>query len=1002
MATYVNDLRLKEIATGDEAGTWGTSTNTNLELIAEAFSFGTEAITTNADTHTTTIADGSTDPGRSIFLKYTGTLDSACTITIGPNTVSKLWLIENATSGSQNIIISQGSGASITIANGQTKAIYSDGAGSGAAMVDAFQDLSIPDLFIDDDLTFTSDSAVITFGADGDTTLTHTDGSGLTLNSTNKLMFNDASQFIQGSSATVLSLGATDEIDLTATAIDINGNADVSGTLNVAGNFTSLGIDDNADATAITIDSSENVFISTTEANPHTLSSGGGTKFFNSSGTFLAVARDSQTVIGANRTGSSAGTVIDFRLDGTVKGDIGVESTGMTINDGSADLDFRVESNGNTHMLFVDAGNDRVGIGMTPATDFHIKGITTFDGDGSSRTEITSSTASSIVSLNVGGFDGTPSVARDLRFFTNAAANAKTERMRIDSVGNMGLGATSSLDNKLEVVGNMRLRGVTNPSFKLNNNDVETVALELNSGASGTVALRDNIVQIASDAVVVNELSADVDFRVESNGNANALFVDAGNDRVGVLTSAPDSTLHVSYTSSNANPLLEANAGLNLEGSSSVRMLFGSDQSSPFAGYIQASNTGSGFPIALNPSGGNVGIGTTNPSELLSVEGSGNTAISINTGNNSGDNSQIKFGDTADDDVGQINYDHGTNAMQFRTNGGSNSIVIDSAGATTFSGNVKASDILASGSGGLALQTDDGVKRITLEDSGTITVGTNSIAAATTINARRSTATGDILRITGGNSNVSEFAAILIHGENVTGGTQKGIITFNTIDVASVGDATLQERVRVTAEGPTRFVSGTSTVPGITFLNDTNTGFNNASADNIGFVVGGSQKAFLSASQFNVTGNGVFSGSISKGSGSFKIDHPLPSKTDTHHLVHSFVEAPQADNIYRGSVDLVGGSATVNIDTAAGMTDGTFVLLNTNVQCFTSNESGWTAIKGSVSGNTLTITAQDSDCTDTISWMVVGERHDQHMKDTEWTDSDGKVIVEPEKVSEGE
>ena len=46
MATYVNDLRLKEIATGDESGTWGTSTNTNLELIAEAFSFGTEAITT--------------------------------------------------------------------------------------------------------------------------------------------------------------------------------------------------------------------------------------------------------------------------------------------------------------------------------------------------------------------------------------------------------------------------------------------------------------------------------------------------------------------------------------------------------------------------------------------------------------------------------------------------------------------------------------------------------------------------------------------------------------------------------------------------------------------------------------------------------------------------------------------------------------------------------------------------------------------------------------------
>ncbi len=143
MATYVNDLRLKEIATGDESGTWGSSTNQNLELIAEAFSFGTEAITTNADTHTTTIADGSTDPGRSIFLQYTGTLDSTCTITIGPNTVSKLWFIENATSGSQSIIISQGSGANITIPTGQTKAVYSDGAGSGAAIVDALVDLDL-------------------------------------------------------------------------------------------------------------------------------------------------------------------------------------------------------------------------------------------------------------------------------------------------------------------------------------------------------------------------------------------------------------------------------------------------------------------------------------------------------------------------------------------------------------------------------------------------------------------------------------------------------------------------------------------------------------------------------------------------------------------------------------------------------------------------------------------------------------------------------------------
>jgi hypothetical protein len=147
-STYVNDLRLNEMATGDQSGSWGTVTNTNLELIGEAFSYGTEAITTNADTHATTIADGASDAGRAMFLKYTGTLDSTCTITIGPNTVSKMWFIENATTGSQDIIISQGSGANITIAAGQTKAVYSDGAGSGAAFVDAFAALDVGSLAI--------------------------------------------------------------------------------------------------------------------------------------------------------------------------------------------------------------------------------------------------------------------------------------------------------------------------------------------------------------------------------------------------------------------------------------------------------------------------------------------------------------------------------------------------------------------------------------------------------------------------------------------------------------------------------------------------------------------------------------------------------------------------------------------------------------------------------------------------------------------------------------
>jgi hypothetical protein len=105
------------------------------------------------------------------------------------------------------------------------------------------------DLTVGDDLSLISDSAVLKFGADGDTTLTHTDGTGLTLNSTNKLCFNDATQFIQGASGTVLDIAATDEIELTATLIDVVGNLAGSGTGTFGG---ILKTDDATEATSTT------------------------------------------------------------------------------------------------------------------------------------------------------------------------------------------------------------------------------------------------------------------------------------------------------------------------------------------------------------------------------------------------------------------------------------------------------------------------------------------------------------------------------------------------------------------------------------------------------------------------------------------------------------------------------------------------------------------------------------------------------------------------------
>ena len=132
-------------------------------------------------------------------------------------------------------------------------------------------------------------------------------------------------------------------------------------------------------------------------------------------------------------------------------------------------------------------------------------------------------------------------------------------------------------------------------------------------------------------------------------------------------------------------------------------------------------------------------------------------------------------------------------------------------------------------------------------------------------------------------------------------------------------------------------------------------------------------------------------GALYKGSGTFRIPHGLREDYD---LLHSFVEGPQCDLIYRGTVDLVDGRATVSMDTKYGMTAGTFAWLTKDIQTFTSNETGWDAVKSSFSGDTITIECQNADSTDTISWMVVAERDDPNIKASEITDSDGNLIIE--------
>ena len=154
------------------------------------------------------------------------------------------------------------------------------------------------------------------------------------------------------------------------------------------------------------------------------------------------------------------------------------------------------------------------------------------------------------------------------------------------------------------------------------------------------------------------------------------------------------------------------------------------------------------------------------------------------------------------------------------------------------------------------------------------------------------------------------------------------------------------------------------------------------------------------ADRFYINGAAVtIPGSLSKGSGTFDIDHP---SVPNMRLRHSFVEGPRVDLIYRGHATLTVGTVTVDMDINAmsqggqTMTPGTFVALTRDPDIYLQNTTGWSPVKGSINGSKLTIICQDQTSTDTISWMVVAERKDQHLHDDniEMTDDHGRLILE--------
>ena len=162
MASSFSDLGIELMATGENAGTWGTKTNTNLQIVEKAIAGYVEQAVTSGGTTALTITDGdateSTSVARHAVIKLTGTITGNSIVTV-PDSIEKVYIVTNGTSGAYTVQFKTASGTGITfgVSEKTTRLVYSDGTNIVDAGFSGASDLEGRELVLD---------------ADGDTTIT--------------------------------------------------------------------------------------------------------------------------------------------------------------------------------------------------------------------------------------------------------------------------------------------------------------------------------------------------------------------------------------------------------------------------------------------------------------------------------------------------------------------------------------------------------------------------------------------------------------------------------------------------------------------------------------------------------------------------------------------------------------------------------------------------------------------------------------------------------------
>jgi hypothetical protein len=383
-STYTTNLGIEKIATGEQSGTWGATTNTNLDLIDQAVN-GVVQITVAATGSTgspnaLTITNGSASDGRNKFIDFYSPTDLGGTVyyQLDPNDAEKIAFVRNSLGGGQTLVLFQGTynaSNDVEVPNGVDMLVKFDGTGASATVTNVFEKLQVNALSVNDgNITNVGDIALDSISADGtDINVSVSDNSATALT-------------VKEGSNTYLTIDTTNSAEkvLVSKTLDIGDN-NITNVGNIALDSIS------ADGTQIDIDITDNT------ASAFTISEGANN--------YIAITTtDGSELITVSKNSTFAGTTI---------ADLGVVTT-VDINGGTID---GVTIGG------ASAGAI-TGTTITGSDDALINGLTVGEGAGSISTNV--AVGQSALAANTTGNTSTALGYRALRCNTEGTGNTAT------------------------------------------------------------------------------------------------------------------------------------------------------------------------------------------------------------------------------------------------------------------------------------------------------------------------------------------------------------------------------------------------------------------------------------------------------------------------------------------------------------------------------------------------------------------------------------------------